>query len=181
MNSCLICDVTSLFNAACQKHEGKTLAYVGFDKWLEEQLSIRVLYKGLYIRNQKPKQAIKFITLAKSEGYEVFCDKKDWSIHMALKVADFLPSYDSFVLATDDPRHLQLASWLKSKGKVVYHACFMPAKYYAENSTRVLTITHVRDRPNATPSAAQSVELPTDGILNANGNSTVVCDSANRA
>lgn len=181
-NAALICDVTSLFNAASQKHEGITLAYVGFDAWLKKELDIDVLYKGLYIRNQKPRQAINFITLAKSEGYEVMCDKRDWNPHMAFKLFDLLPSYEAFVLATDDPKHLQYGKWLKSRGKLVYHACFLPAKFYQESSTKVIAITHTRERPKRAPAnTAESVVVPADSIRDADRITPLVSNTEDRA
>ena len=69
--------------------------------------------------NQHADDAHRFVGLLKVHGIETFFDNTDWSIAIALKVAELCDIVDSIIICTSNIQMWRLMHYAKTRGKIV--------------------------------------------------------------
>lgn len=174
MDAVFLCDTKSVYMSLLHAVSGKNLDYLDFAKWVETEYNLKFHYKALFVSNQTPEEAISFITYMRHFGFDVFVARRSWSVKLTLKCIDVLNTCNTFILATDDPDHLDVAKWLKERGKQVLIINFTPRKYFEKFCTTLVKvpIDILKDKKsgkkNDSNSATEHTQLSADSNSNVN-------------
>ncbi len=165
----LIMNVNNLYFAIKRKYGPKRLMIGEYIKKLES-MGHTLIYKIAY-SNQSPEQGAGFVETLLAHGFEIYYEPRDWSIAMALRLAEILPNIESFVLGSAEFEEGRMLKFAKEHGKIT--RCFatnIPMMFRPYAECIEIGKELLGDAPNTTKPMDMHTNIAGDGPRHPDGN-----------
>jgi len=156
-----------MYRAVRETYMNKTVNYLDLVKWLESKHNLIFTYKFAYGK-QIPERAQSFITLMRTNGFDVNISDIFWNTEIGVRCAVIMPNVDALVLCSGYYEHGAVLKYAKEQGKITYVVCPNIPNFF-KNYATILDFPKeiLRERKNDPIITTEPVELPANKLSDA--------------